>query len=325
MPKGSQPFVSIVTPVYNEEAHIAECIESVLAQTYQHWDYTVVDNCSTDRTAEIVRSYAARDARIRLVQNREFLSAMANCNAAVRQISPQAKYCKVVLGDDTIYPRCLERMVAAAEKHPTVGLVGAYALEGDHVALTGLPENVTFLPGREACRRHILNRQYVFGTQNSVLYRADIVRSFDPFYNESNVQADTEVCYAILRSSDFAFVHEVLTFTRVRPGSLNMASLAIQTAWANILRILVAYGPFYLTPAELDARLRQHMKAYYRFLGRSLVTRRDRKFWDYHRTELTRAGVGYKRGRVVGGLLAELADAVRRPQHTVASLLARRS
>jgi cellulose synthase/poly-beta-1,6-N-acetylglucosamine synthase-like glycosyltransferase len=40
-----QPLVSIVTPVYNEAQHLAECIESVLAQTYQNWDYTIIDNC----------------------------------------------------------------------------------------------------------------------------------------------------------------------------------------------------------------------------------------------------------------------------------------
>ena len=49
----AQPLVSVITPVYNGEAHLVQCIESVLAQTYQHWDTLIVDNCSTDRTSEI--------------------------------------------------------------------------------------------------------------------------------------------------------------------------------------------------------------------------------------------------------------------------------
>ena len=54
----SHPFVSIVSPVYNEAEYLAECIDSVLAQTYQNWDYTIVDNCSTDGSVEIAQRYA---------------------------------------------------------------------------------------------------------------------------------------------------------------------------------------------------------------------------------------------------------------------------
>lgn len=55
-----QPLVSILTPVYNGEEYLAECIESVLGQTYQNWEYCIVNNCSTDRTLEIANGYAKR-------------------------------------------------------------------------------------------------------------------------------------------------------------------------------------------------------------------------------------------------------------------------
>ena len=129
-----QPLVSVVTPVYNEAGYLAECIESVLAQTYQNWDYTIIDNCSTDRSLEVARRYAAKERRIRIHENQQFLPAIPNHNVALRQISPKSKYCKVVLGDDWIFPNCLERMVAVAEEHPSVGLVGAYVLEGEATA-----------------------------------------------------------------------------------------------------------------------------------------------------------------------------------------------
>ena len=45
----AQPRVSVVTPVYNGERHLAECVESVLGQTFRDWEYVIVDNCSTDR------------------------------------------------------------------------------------------------------------------------------------------------------------------------------------------------------------------------------------------------------------------------------------
>ena len=127
------PLVSIVTPVYNNAQHLEECIESVLAQTYANWDCTIVDNCSSDGSAEIARRFAEKDPRIRVSENKRFLRALANHNAALRYISPASRYCKVVFGDDWIFPECLEKMVSLAEKHPSVGIVGAYALEGTQV------------------------------------------------------------------------------------------------------------------------------------------------------------------------------------------------
>ena len=319
----AEPLVGIVTPVYNEEEHLSECIESVLAQTYQNWEYTIVDNRSSDRSVEIARGYASTDPRIRVVADQPFVPAFPNCNRALREISPRSKYCKVVLGDDWIFPECLERMVALAESHPSVGIVGAYALEGEHVTLTGLPYQTNFMSGRDAVRRHLLERMYVFGTQNSVLYRADLVRDHEPFYNESNVQADTEACYALLKTSDFGFVHQVLTFTRVRAGSLNTISQQMETSWAAMLHLLVTYGSTYLTSDELADNLSRHMAAYYRFLGKSLLAGQDTRFWEYHIGQLEAAGVGYSRAKVFLGTVDAIGKAIVKPRIAMAGLVER--
>jgi len=58
-----QPLVTVLTPLYNGEKYLAECIESVLNQTYLHWNYVIVNNCSTDGSLAIAASYAAKDRR----------------------------------------------------------------------------------------------------------------------------------------------------------------------------------------------------------------------------------------------------------------------
>jgi glycosyltransferase involved in cell wall biosynthesis len=299
------PLVSIVTPVYNGAQYLPECIESVLGQTYQNWDYTIVNNCSTDQSLEIARRYAARDSRIRVYDNQQFLEAIPNHNAALRQISPSSKYCKVVFADDWIFPECIERMVAVAEEFPSVGIVGAFVLQGEDVICTGLPYQSKVFDGRDICRKHFLDHLYVFGSANAVLYRADSVRSRDRFYNETNIHADTEVCFTLLRASDFGFVHQLLTFTRARSESLSAVSTDLQTHFAGWLQLLLAHAPDYLTHDELEGLLQRHVSEYYKFLGKSLLLGHE-KALTYHQKKLVEAGVGFSWPRLVKGVLAAI-------------------
>ncbi len=320
---GLQPLVSIVTPVYNEAGYLGECIESILNQTYSNWDYTIIDNCSTDGTLEIAQQYAAKDRRVRVKRNSRLLGAIQNHNVALRQISPSSKYCKVVFGDDWILPECLEKMVELAEAHPSVGIVGAYALEGPRISWAGLPYPSHVVSGREICRRHLLEGLYVFGSANAVLYRADLVRGHDPFYDESNIHADTDVCFELLKSNDFGFVHQVLTFTRVRPASLSEMTNDLGTSYACILRIHIGHARDYLTPEEYKARLAQQISAYYEYLGKSLMLGRKPEFWDFHKNALTQSGLGFSRGRVALGALQTMLTFALNPESTVRKLMNR--
>jgi hypothetical protein len=154
------------------------------------------------------------------------------------------------------------------------------------------------------------------------LYRADLVRSRDSFYTETNIHADTEACFDVLRESDFGFVHQVLTFTRVHPGTRSVSSADLQSDFAGMLRLLMTYGPHYLEYEELERLLKKHLKVYYRFLGKSVFLRRDIKFWELHKRSLREAGVGFKRRHVAAGLVGTLLDAVMNPKLSFGRLAA---
>jgi len=316
-----QPLVSIVTPMYNEAAHLAECIESVLGQTYQNWEYIIVDNCSTDGSGEIARRYADRDRRIHISRNARLLKALANHNAALRQISRASKYCKIVFADDWIFPECLERMVAVAESNPSVGIVGAYGLEGQDVVWTGLAYPSTVVPGNEICRRFFLDGLYVFGTATSLLYRADLVRSRELFYNEANIHADLETCVALLNNCDFGFVHQVLTYTRVREQSRISMSRNMNTLAASNLYHLTAYARSFLSQAEFDGCLRRTLAEYYDYLAACLLRGRAKSFWNYHRGAFQEAGIGFSRTRLAGAAAAALFNACLNPKASMQRLL----
>src|SRR5262245_44177768 len=95
-----EPLVSVITPVYNGEPYLEQCIESVLKQTYTNWDYLIVNNCSTDCSLEIAKKYAAIEPRIRIHDNDKFLPQLKNCNLALSLISSHCAYYKMVQADD---------------------------------------------------------------------------------------------------------------------------------------------------------------------------------------------------------------------------------
>jgi len=302
-----QPLVSVVTPVYNGEKYLAECIESVLAQTYENWEYVIVNNCSTDRSLEIAQRYAQKDARIRIHDNKEFLTLAQNWNHALRQISAASKYCKVVHADDWLFPNCIMEMVKVAEANPSVGLVGSYALRGDRVFCEGLPYPSTVVLGREICRLSLLSSLYVFGSPTSLLIRSDLVRGRKAFYTGSLTQSvDQEACYNVLQNTDFGFVHQVLTFTRLHDESQTSRAQRLNRLILEKLVILTKYGSVYLDSEEYEQSLAKWMRRYYKFLGKSVFERKEKDFWNYHETGLRNLGLPLSRIRLIKAAAREL-------------------
>ena len=258
MNSNPQPLVSIVTPVYNGEKYMQECVESVLAQTYQHWEYIIVNNCSTDRTLEIVTSYAKQNAKIKVYSNDSLVNALQNHNKALRCISSESKYCKLLHADDWLFPSCLEMMVRVNEANPSVGIVGSYGLAGDRVVSDGLPYGAEVVPGGELARLALLRRIQPFQSPTSLLIRSDIVRQRDPFYDEENIHADHMACYEILRSCDYGFVHQVLTYIRKHTDSITSSTASpLDMFQLTTLDLLTRYGPEFLTRDEFEERLKE--------------------------------------------------------------------
>ncbi len=115
---GPQKRVSIGLPVYNGERFIATALESLLGQTYADFELIVSDNASTDRTEEICRAFAERDARIRYIRQPENQGAVPNFNH-VFEVSDSA-YFKWAAVDDECHPNFLEKAVEVLDSHPDV-------------------------------------------------------------------------------------------------------------------------------------------------------------------------------------------------------------
>jgi glycosyltransferase involved in cell wall biosynthesis len=316
------PSVSIVTPVYNGGRYLAECIESVLAQGYSDWEYIIINNCSTDDTLDIARSYAERDRRIRVVCNNTFVPVGENHNTAFRSISPDSQYCKVVSADDVIYPSCIRKMVEFAQSHPFVGIVGSYQLSGTNVKWRGLPSDVSVLPGRDACRLGLLKAIHVFGNPTSTLYRSDLLRMTKAFFPHGEAHADTSACYRSLQHCDFGFLHEILSVERIHPGQVTAEVDKLGAGNVATLETLLDYGPFYLTEQELTRRKAEVLKGYYRYLGGCFLKLKSREFWRFQSSRMRELGLALDWSRVAGAAVKETFVEVKHPVNAFRKFMA---
>jgi len=313
------PLVSVVTPFHNTADLLGECIESVLAQSYQNWEYILLDNASTDGGDALAAAYARRDPRIKLLHTETLLPQIANYNRALTFISPESAYCKIIQADDWAFDDCLTRMVALAEANPSVGIVSAYTLAGVWVWNTGLSYRESVFRGADIARRMLLNGEFYFGNPTSLLYRSRIVRERVPFFGDESFHEDTQACYEILREWDFGFVHRMLTFVRTDNGSILTGVRKLDPGLLERHVMVGKYGPAYLSAEEHEAVARKTRKACLRQLARLWIEGSRKELWQYYRSELASIGYELRASALARAVVAEAVDRILNPKRAVTS------
>ena len=318
MANGPAPLVAVVVPVYNTAAYLPACLNSILAQTWTDWQCTVVDNQSKDGSLAIAEEYARRDPRIRVVAADQFRGQAANFNYALGLAGYESRYVKMVLSDDTIFPRCLEAMVQVGEQNPGAGLIGGYMIAGAVVVCQGLlryPEQC--VAGRAVARLRFMEGTQVLGTQTSVLYRSAAIRDLAPVFDETSLSIDTDTGYRIMRSWDFAFAHEILTFCRTDNESITSSILRFNPYPLLNLILLRQHGPAFLSADEMQSCWHRSMQEYERFLGEAVLQRRPEEFWQFHTGGLERLGITLSAARRARLGLRALVDLAGNPKRTL--------
>jgi len=135
---GEPPRVSLVIPAYNRERSLSQTVDSVLRQTRTDWEMILVDDCSTDRTGEVMKEIRTRhpDRRIRVIHLPENVGIGAVRNRGVREA--RGEFIVLLDSDDTIAPRFLEKTVKAADRRPEAAWIAPMTVQyGDVNRLFG--------------------------------------------------------------------------------------------------------------------------------------------------------------------------------------------
>jgi len=152
LPASRHPRVSVIIPCFNYGRFLTECVESVLQQTAVDVDVVIVNDASSDNSAEIAHELANRDSRISVIDHKKNCGQIPSVNEALEGVS--GEYVVKMDADDMLTPGSLARSTALLEAHPTVGFVYGCALHfGEYLK-------------KSLSRSHKWLRKYMFSATN---------------------------------------------------------------------------------------------------------------------------------------------------------------
>jgi glycosyltransferase involved in cell wall biosynthesis len=218
----ADPAVSVLVPTWNGAAHLAACLESLLAQEFRDMEILVSDDCSSDSTPSVIRAFADRDARIRWWVNDRNLGMAGNFNSCLDRAL--GRFIKPLLQDDVLVdPSAIARMVAVLDSEPGVALVGCASIlidqHGREIGRRRPFAGDRRIRGRRLIVDCLERAENIIGEPSLVMFRrADAGVGLDAGFRQL---IDQELHFRLLEQGDFVFIDQVLAAFRRHEAQLS--------------------------------------------------------------------------------------------------------
>ncbi len=207
------PAVSVVMPVYNARAYVAEAIGSILSQTFRDFEFIIIDDGSTDRSAEIILAYD--DPRIRYMKNESNLHLSGSLNRALDRA--KGRYIARMDADDIALPHRLQTQYDFMQAHPQIDICGSW------VEAFGETDGVWERPaGHDAIKAYMLFSNPMM--HPTIFAKAAFFESFryDERFDKSE---DYALWIDAIRSKTFANIPKVLLRYRTHRSQVSRTQM----------------------------------------------------------------------------------------------------
>lgn len=209
-----RPEITVLMPVYNAEKYLREAVDSVLAQTYQHFEFLIVNDGSTDSSLDILSGY--KDPRIRIV-NRENGGVSAALNTGLREA--QGNYIVRFDADDICYPKRIELQYEFMKNSPEYILAGS---DADYINKEG--EFIFTFRNKghsdEEIRRFCMEScPFIHST---VIYKKDVVMALGGYEVKAHTFEDYFLWVKLIRQGKVYNFKEALIKVRFNPESVTV-------------------------------------------------------------------------------------------------------
>ena len=198
----------------------------MLAQDFRDFELLIVDDCSTDNTAEVARPWCAKDPRVHFSANAVNRGMVNNWNHCLQQA--RGEYVKFVFGDDTLpHPQALGKLAALLKRHPSAVLAAsARAILDEDSKVVDVWRTLRdgVHNGRKIIAGCLIENGNLVGEPSAVLFRkSDAGRGFDATYQQI---VDIEMWLRMLEGGDLAYTREPLCAFRQHPGQQTVRNQA---------------------------------------------------------------------------------------------------
>jgi glycosyltransferase involved in cell wall biosynthesis len=241
------PSISVVMPVFNGEKYIDEAVRSILNQTFTDFEFILIDDCSTDRTSEIVKKF--NDPRISYFRNSNNRGNYP-CRNEGHELA-RGKYICVMDADDIAEPGRFRIQYQLMENNSEIGICGSY--------IKNIPSGIIprFITDCEILRVAFLFNNYC--SHPSIIMRNEFLKKFNLKYNEEfQYSADFELCARGLRYFKVCNITDVLIQYRRHQGQISWEKAKEQEKYADIIRINQLRDILEFIPEEIPVLL--HLK-----------------------------------------------------------------
>lgn len=156
-------FVSIITPTFNHENYISQCIKSVLDQTYQNWEMIIIDDNSTDKTLNIINEFAKKDKRIKIIRHKTNWGIKKLKDSYNQGLQAAKGNLIAILEGDDFWPKDkLEKQVNVFENEDVVLSYGNWAM-------TNQSGKTAYIRSYKKFDKNLLNNQPIYSILNLFL------------------------------------------------------------------------------------------------------------------------------------------------------------
>jgi glycosyltransferase involved in cell wall biosynthesis len=212
----NKPIVTVAIPVFNGEKEIADAIHSVLNQTFVDFELVIIDDCSSDQTLRVVRSFS--DHRIRVIENDANLGYIGNFNRAVQEA--KGTYLKILCHDDVIVPRCLEMQLEPFLESQGYGVSISTGLKkvvnSDRIEVIspqGLKGSTRYVDGTSVVRKCVRAGRNLIGETSVTLVKTDELKKTGSF--QTKYTLDLNMWFRVLQLGDLYFTNEIVSEFRI--------------------------------------------------------------------------------------------------------------
>ncbi len=284
------PLVSVIMPVYNVEKFLAEAIESVLNQSYPHFELILVNDCSPDNSLAICESYT--DERIQIVNHHENRGLAGARNSGIRHAC--GEYVAFLDSDDTWHPDKLKAHVEHLSTNPAVGLSfsrSAFIDEDSQPTHCYQMPKLKALDAAEIFSRNPIGNGSAPVLRHRVLkdieYRAEHKGIEETRYFDSELRRseDIECWLRIALTTDWKIegIPQALTRYRLNNGGLSASLIPQLESWEQVAENTRRYAPEFIEQHINNARAYQ-----LRYLARQAIRLRS----GQHALAMLRRAIG---------------------------------